>query len=161
METSGRLLYWFREPALLEDISCLCQEAEGCRELVPVFCFDPREEKLSDPTELSKKSSKVARLREELKSRGSNLLVVYNFYEVIIPSLARVLQVNKVLTHRLSSCSLNHEQVIHEFREDKFKETGHLLNMHSINLKISNLNQTSAWMPLPVFPSINPGSIRY
>ena len=107
MESKERLLYWFREPALVGDISCLCQESEGCRELVPVFCFDPREEQLMSQTESRLKVQRIALLREALKSRGSNLLVVYNSYEVIIPSLSRVLNVSNVLTHPLSFTSLS------------------------------------------------------
>lgn len=161
MESQERLLYWFREPVLVGDISCLCQETEGCRELVPVFCFDPREEQLMTESECRIKAHQAAQLRDVLKSRGSNLLVVYNSYEVIIPSLARVLNVSKVLTHPLSAVSSVKETLLHEFREARLKEVGHLLNMHSINLKISNLKSLPAWMPLPVFPAINPGQIRY
>ncbi len=160
MEPSGRILYWFREPALIEDISCLCQEAEGCHELVPVFCFDSREGNLTEVSDRRQKALRVAQLREDLKSRGSNILVVYNFYEVIIPSLARVLKVSKVLTHPLSPTPSSKDQVLTEFREEKLKEVGHFLNMHSIDLKVSQLNNITGWMPLPVFPSINPGQIR-
>src|SRR5690606_36901909 len=110
---------------------------------------------------MNTKSVQAAKLREELKSLGSNLLVVYNFCEVIIPSLARVLNVNTVLTHPLSSAYQTDQSKMFQFKEEKLKEVSHLLNMHSINLKISKLNQSSDWMPLPVFPSINPGAIKY
>lgn len=161
MESQERLLYWFREPVLVGDIACLCQETEGCSELVPVFCFDQREEQMMTESESRIKVRQVARLRDALKSRGSNLLVVYNSYEVIIPSLARVLNVSKVLSHPLAFTSPSDEPLLHDFRETRLKEVGHLLNMHSIDLKISNLKNSPVWMPLPVFPAINPGQIRF
>lgn len=161
MELKDRLLYWFREPFLTGDIACLCQETKGCSELVPVFCFDQREENLMTESDSRFKVQQVARLRDDLKSRGSNLLVVYNSYEIIIPSLARVLKVGKVLSHPLALTSPSDEALLHDFREAQLKEVGHLLNMHSIDLKINNSKNLPDWMPLPVFPAINPGQIRF
>ena len=158
MESSGTIMYWFREPAMPDEISCLCRESEGCRELIPVFCFDSREEKLTETAEYRQNVLRVTRLREELKSKGSNLLVVYNHYEIIIPSLARVLKASKVLTHPIFTASQN--TPLYDFREEKFREVSHLLNMHSIPLRTTHLNGGAGRIPLPLFPSINPGSIR-
>lgn len=161
MESRGRILYWFREPVFHTDLACLCQALSGCRELIPVFCFDSRESHhgLSENS-FQTQLSDVARLREELKQKGSNLLVVYNHYEVIIPSLARVLNVDRVVTHPLSGSKSGEPVTLRHFREEKFNEVQYLLKMHSIGIEVTGPAKPVPVSILPNFPSINPGVLK-
>jgi deoxyribodipyrimidine photolyase len=81
METTGKILYWFREARFNGDPSSICRCLEGCRELIPVYCFDSRIDNINKIEEQPfSESSMVAGLRDQLKLKGGNLLVVYNLY---------------------------------------------------------------------------------
>jgi len=166
MEYGNRILFWFRENLLLEGHVGLCKALQESIEIIPVYCFDPRESKIPHCNSwdfLHQQSSAVSILRKSLQKRGSNLLVVHDQFEKIIPSLARVLIVNKVVTNELVKNPPAGEMELAEFRNQKALEVQKLLNMHSIPLFFEGPCVPGAELPsvFPGFPEINPGTIPW
>jgi deoxyribodipyrimidine photolyase len=163
MHQENRILFWFRENLELSSNKQLISAIRNCSSLIPVFCFDPREPRLLDEEEAGtfrlKLVEKVINLRNGLLNKGSNLLVVNDHYEKIIPSLARVLEVNLVVTDNTDTDFEMYPE-IKNHRSKKTNELAFLLNMHSIELK-SLEEQTGEYAPdiFPCFPDINPGII--
>lgn len=136
MKTGNRVLFWFRNHLSIHGNPALQNALSVCTELIPVFCFDPREITVSSDSSMHELAAnqlinKVSCLREQLQGKGSNLLIVNNHYERIIPSLARVLSVNEVISDPLlTGNEINHHSI--QFRNQKAEEVKSLLNMHSI-----------------------------
>jgi deoxyribodipyrimidine photolyase len=157
------ILLWCREPSWCQGLHPnLFSDAIT---LIPVFCFDPREKEFfNDNHQFSDFNTSlldgVSRLRSELVSKGSNLLVSNGNYEKVIPSLARVLQANEVVTFHQGT----HHSVLENlasFRADSINQVAFNLNMHSIGFRLEE--QASFALPgnfnFPPFPKINPGRI--
>ena len=161
MDTTGKILFWFREPDLMDGDLEVWPSIVDCEEFIPIFCFDPREGQLEPSINFHlQMAGSVHKLRDKLQKRGSNLLVVYHYYESIIPSIARVLNVNRVVSHNMLKHDSSIPEQIFHFREKKLSEVRHLLNMHSIPLEIEILKSVQVPDVLPAFPSINPGVIK-
>lgn len=122
------------EPELMECLYGLVHEG---RSFVPVYCFDPREASLSEQHDPCGKLfhaqiRQVKSLRFALRKKGCDLLVVNGFYERMIPSLARVLQVKHVVSMLNLPDSIPADDPVKKFRSEKEREVISLLNMHSI-----------------------------
>ncbi len=166
MEQGNKILFWFRESLNLERTGGLCRALSDSAEIIPVFCFDPRERELLlntyiSPGFLNDQIRSAAALRNELVNRGSNLLVVAHPYEKIIPSLARVLKVTQVVTHQLSDPEKTAFPELTAFRNQKAREVSQLLGMHSIPIYFEAPGTQKHHLPasFPRFPEINPGRI--
>ncbi len=166
MEQENKILFWFREHLSIENNGGLSQAIQCGSEIIPVFCFDPRETELARSSNnlkkfLDEQVQRIEKLRKELQLRGSNLLVVNEPYETIIPSLARVLKVSKVFTDQLVMSELSHLPELIFFRNQKAAEVFRLLNMHSIPMVLTDLVKHQNTIPttFPRFPEINPGLI--
>jgi deoxyribodipyrimidine photolyase len=166
MEQANKILFWFRESLQLD--SCgLCNAVIESSEIIPVFCFDPRETELvrnfpGGSGIVQQQIQSVKSLRQELKARGSNLLVVGDPYEKIIPSLARVLNINKVVTNWLPEPMHTELPELTSFRNKKTLEIRNLLQMHSIPMVIEDQPASHQFVlpaSFPRFPEINPGVI--
>jgi deoxyribodipyrimidine photolyase len=161
MDVAGKILFWFRDPELWKEGSEAGLPKIDCSELIPIYCFDPREGQLIKKNDFHyQQSLKVYNLRNQLQQRGSNLLVVYHYYESIIPSIARVLNVTRVMSHEVEKQNTNIPVSLAIFRDQKLNEVRFLLDMHSIPLELESSRDTRVPDIFPAFPSINPGVIR-
>jgi deoxyribodipyrimidine photolyase len=147
-------------------MECLYGLVHEGRSFVPVYCFDPREASVSEHQDPDGKFfdalvRQVKSLRCALRRKGSDLLVVNGFYERMIPSLARVLQVKNVVSLMRPPDSFSANDPLMKFRSEKEKEIDRLLNMHSIPFQqgISGSAILSEPALFPAFPDINPGQI--
>lgn len=166
MEQGNKILFWFRECISLDESTAQLSGMADCTEIIPVFCFDPRERGLikgnySSTVFQNEQIHFASSLRNELQKRGSNLLVVNQAYETIIPSLARVLNVNQVVTNPLTQANHSAIPEITSFRNEKALEVRQLLGGHSIPLVFKEGIAHKWHLPVsfPKFPEINPGSI--
>jgi len=168
MEQGNKILFWFRESFALDNSEVLCNAINDYAEVIPVFCFDPREQELikglyASSDLINDQIRKAQLLRKELQLHGSNLLVVNHPYEKIIPSLARVLKVTKVVTNQLVDPETVSCPELSSFRNQKAREISYLLNLHSIPVIFEKNSSHNYKLPLslPGFPEINPGLIPY
>ena len=151
---------------MLDGHEGLCKSLQESKEIIPVYCFDPREYQIPNCNSrdfLDQQGTAVSILRNSLQKRGSNLLVVHNHFETIIPSLARVLIVKKVVTNELVNNPSSSRKELTEFRNQKALEVQKLLNMHSIPMVFEGLCAPVIELPsvFPGFPEINPGIIPW
>lgn len=166
MQNGKRVLFWFRNHLSIHGNPALENALSVCTELIPVFCFDPREFAVTTDYEkyeliANQLITKVSGLREQLQNKGSNLLIVNNHYERIIPSLARVLSVSEVISDPLLT---GNETKLHQsiqFRNQKAQEVKSLLNMHSIpfNYCFQPPQTERLHSFFPGFPEINSGQL--
>jgi deoxyribodipyrimidine photo-lyase len=104
-------LVWFRRDLRLHDNEALF-EAVDAEQIVPVYCFDPREYGRrpfggSDSFEYEKtgpyrarfRREAVADLRDSLRERGSDLLVRHDRPERVVPALAQATGADAVHLH--------------------------------------------------------------
>ncbi|SNS11236.1 deoxyribodipyrimidine photo-lyase (single-stranded DNA-specific) [Belliella buryatensis] len=91
-----RLLVWFRNDLRLHDHAALFSAVEKGDEIIPVYCFDPRQFKSLDlgiPKTGSHRAKflmeSVDNLKKKLKELGSDLLVLEGHPEELIPKIAR------------------------------------------------------------------------
>ncbi|MFM7900352.1 MAG: hypothetical protein ACKPAD_00025, partial [Bacteroidota bacterium] len=106
--------------------------------------------------------SGVEMLRKDLITRGSNLLVMTGQYEKVIPSIARVLKVDEVVTFNNPATQYHVFEHFMAFRENSINEVSFQLNMHSISFRTAPLPTFSQQLSdpaFPPFPRINPGAI--
>jgi len=96
---SRRIILWFRNDLRLKDRAALQAALREQAQVVPVYCFDPREFALTDlgfPKTGAHRAQflreSVEDLRASLRSRGSDLIVRHERPEVAIPALAREVQ---------------------------------------------------------------------
>lgn len=102
-----RILLWFRNDLRLHDHEPLHRAIASGAEIVPVYCFDPRQ---FDKTAFGFPKTgafraqflleSVADLRRSLRSLGSDLLIYQNPPELIIPRLATDLAISAVFYHQ-------------------------------------------------------------
>ena len=167
MSNRSKILFWFREDLDIMRNKAFHDALMLSSELIPVFCFDAREQHLTHPLTGSPTDyftgliHKVSHLRNELLKRGSNLMVVHDRYERIIPSLARVLGVHQVRTENFSPEYRTELAEINRFRNLKTLEIRQLLNMHSIPVIVDSTSCNRILLPstFPGFPDVNPGEI--
>ncbi|MBL0342163.1 MAG: deoxyribodipyrimidine photo-lyase [Bacteroidetes bacterium] len=162
-----KILFWFREVVSVRGNNCLLQCLDDTTtQLIPVFCFDPREIVIAEAFNqkeifVNQLVNKVLQARKNLQELGSNLLVVCDHYEKVIPSLARVLAVDQVATEATGIEDASLTGHLSQFRNLKVFEINRLLNMHSIPLIVPGQFNTLHFsqVSFPLFPQINPGQI--
>jgi deoxyribodipyrimidine photo-lyase len=101
----NRIIYWFRNDLRLHDNEGFLKATQKADEVIPIYIFDPRQ---FVPTHLGFAKTGTARaqflfesvqnLRDNLRSKGGNLLIRTGHPEAIISTLARELQVSTVYT---------------------------------------------------------------
>jgi len=101
-----RILIWFRHDLRLHDHEPLEQALRENAQIIPVYCFDPRQfakTSFGFPKTGAFRAQflleSVADLRNSLLQLGSNLLLRRGLPEEIIPSLARELKIFAVYFH--------------------------------------------------------------
>jgi deoxyribodipyrimidine photo-lyase len=98
-----RILIWYRHDLRLHDHEPMAQALQQKAQIIPVYCFDPRQFAMTSfgfpKTGVFRAQfllESVADLRNSLIQRGSNLLIRWGYPEEIIPSLARDLKISAV-----------------------------------------------------------------
>ena len=101
-----RILLWFRNDLRLHDHEPLHRALEQTADIIPVYCFDPRQfgqTSFGFPKTGSYRAQflleSVADLRASLQAKGSDLLIRHGKPEDVIPTLAKSLQVDAVYWH--------------------------------------------------------------
>ncbi|MEM8615114.1 MAG: deoxyribodipyrimidine photo-lyase, partial [Cyanobacteria bacterium P01_H01_bin.105] len=101
-----RILLWFRNDLRLHDHEPLHRALEQKAEIIPVYCFDPRQfgqTSFGFPKTGAYRAQflleSVADLRASLQARGVDLVVRHGKPEEEIPILAKALQVDAVYWH--------------------------------------------------------------
>lgn len=115
-----RLLVWFRNDLRLHDHAALFSAVEKAEEVIPVYCFDPRQ---FDSLSIGQKKTSgfraqfllesVLNLQDNLKSLGSNLIISSGLPENVIPILAKKYKVDAVyFTEEVTSEEKSVEQAL-------------------------------------------------
>lgn len=132
-----------------------------------MYCVDPRESEFFPDKQLfdrfcRESVSGIKTLRNDLVNRGSNLLVMNGHYEKVVPSIARVLAVDEVVTFNHPAGQHLVFEHLMAFRENALQDVAFHLNMHSISFRtepLPTLDHSVSDPAFPPFPRINPGSI--
>jgi deoxyribodipyrimidine photo-lyase len=102
-----RILIWYRNDLRVHDHEPLCQALEQRGQVIPVYCFDPRQfgqTSFGFPKTGAFRAQflleTVADLRRSLQSLGGDLVIRTGRPEVIIPELAQQWEVEAVHYHR-------------------------------------------------------------
>ncbi|MGD1952613.1 MAG: DASH family cryptochrome [Leptolyngbyaceae cyanobacterium] len=101
-----RILLWFRNDLRLHDHEPLHRALEQKAEIIPVYCFDPRQFGQTS-FGFAKTGSyraqflleSVADLRKSLQAKGSNLVIRHGKPEEEIPAIVKSLQVDAIYWH--------------------------------------------------------------
>ncbi|MGR3274056.1 DASH family cryptochrome [Acaryochloris marina NIES-2412] len=102
-----RVLIWFRNDLRLHDHAPLHQAVRSNAEVIPCYCFDPRQFGQT-PFGFPKTGSfraqflleSVADLRQSLQAKQSNLIIRQGHPEMVVPELAQALNVDAVYFNR-------------------------------------------------------------
>jgi deoxyribodipyrimidine photo-lyase len=101
--TKKRIIIWYRNDLRINDNEPLNKAVKAGAEIIPVYCFDPRQfEKTSFgfPKTGAFRAKflleSVADLRDNLQKLGSNLVIRQELPEIAIPAIAQQLQVTSV-----------------------------------------------------------------
>jgi deoxyribodipyrimidine photolyase len=131
-----------------------------------MYCFDPRESTFFTDQQAYQSYryetlKGVELLRQDLVSRGSNLLITNGQYEKVVPSIARVLHAHEVVTFGHHEMQTGVIQQLMSFNSESLSQVSFQLNMHSIGFRILNFSELRSFHSnsLPPFPKINPGRI--
>ncbi|WP_025764305.1 deoxyribodipyrimidine photo-lyase [Dyadobacter tibetensis] len=102
-----RVIYWFRNDLRLQDNEAFFLAAQQAQQIIPVYVFDKR---LFEPTRLGflrtgslrgqQIIQAVASLRNELRNRGSELLIRVGEPEIIVAEIAEHYQASFVYTSK-------------------------------------------------------------
>jgi deoxyribodipyrimidine photo-lyase len=102
-----RILIWFRNDLRLHDHQPLSQALEQQSQVVPLYCFDPRQFGRTSfgfpkigPFRTRFLWESVANLRQSLRDCGSDLLIYQGLPEKIIPEIVTTLKIQAVYFHR-------------------------------------------------------------
>lgn len=101
-----RILIWYRNDLRLHDHEALHEALRAQAEVVPLYCFDPRQFGQTSfgfaktgPFRAQFLLESVADLRQSLQHRGSDLVVRQGEPEQVIPTLVQELKIDRVYWH--------------------------------------------------------------
>lgn len=102
-----RVLIWFRNDLRLHDHAPLHQAVRSNAEVIPCYCFDPRQFAQTPfgfpktgPFRAQFLLESVADLRQSLQAKHSNLILRQGHPETVLPELAQALKVDAVYFNR-------------------------------------------------------------
>ncbi|EPS71388.1 hypothetical protein M569_03368, partial [Genlisea aurea] len=121
-------IVWFRNDLRVHDNECLASANDDSISVLPVYLFDPRDYGKSSsgfdktgPYRANFLIESVADLRDNLRSRGSDLIVRIGKPEKELPELARSVGADAVYAHR----EVSHDEVRAEEKiEEAMKDEG-------------------------------------
>lgn len=130
--TQKRILIWYRNDLRLHDHQPLHLASKAQAQIIPVYCFDPRQFGKT-PFGFPKTGSfraqflleSVADLRQSLEQRGSNLVIRCGKPEQILPQLVQTLNIDAVYYYQ----DATYEELVVERRLEK------ALNALGVSLK--------------------------
>lgn len=178
-----KIIYWFKENNLsIEQLTSFDELFFNSNFLIPFFCLDNKLSSAADPASdqvyFHELIFRLHMLREQLKKHKSNLLILSGKPEYLLPSVARVLEVSKVITAEITSeANYFYEKPTTSNQKAEEEKLQKLLNHHSIKylknkcvtpqviftqIDESKRNSTNNMVKkffLPPFPDINPGKI--
>ncbi|MBE9033173.1 DASH family cryptochrome [filamentous cyanobacterium LEGE 11480] len=101
-----RILVWYRQDLRLHDHAPLSQAIESGAEIIPLYCFDPRQWAKTTPTSFGMPKmggfrgqfllESIADLQQNLQVIGSDLLLRQGHPETVLPQLCEILEINAV-----------------------------------------------------------------
>jgi deoxyribodipyrimidine photo-lyase len=101
--TRDRIIIWYRNDLRIHDCEPLHQAIATHAEIIPLYCFDPRQFGQTSFGFAKTRAwraqfllESVADLRESLRSLGSDLIIRQGLPEIIIPDLANLLEATAV-----------------------------------------------------------------
>lgn len=104
---SKKILVWFRNDLRLHDNEMLVEAIAKSEEILPVFCFDPRQFEATSYHSIKTGSIRtkfltesVNGLRQSLQNLGGNLLIVHGKPEDVLPDLVTKYEIAEVYHHR-------------------------------------------------------------
>lgn len=104
--TANRIIIWYRNDLRLHDHEPLQQALKAKAQIIPLYCFDPRQfgkTSFGFPKTGAFRAQflleSVADLRQSLQKLGSNLIIRQGLPEEIIPQLAKQLEASAVYYH--------------------------------------------------------------
>ena len=151
MVKGNTIIFWFREELCMRDIELYEHAFYNNPEIIPVFCFDPREESFSNSNTKTQDLNfripdGIKVFCEKLHEHGTHVVLFHDCFEKVIPSLARVLFARKVITGELILPEQSNTPSLTEFRNQKVVEVAAILSMHSIPLQyLSILSYSRNW----------------
>lgn len=100
-------IVWYRNDLRLHDHEALSRACAECTSILPVYCFDPREYGTMKNRKYGKTGpyratfviDAVRDLRERLRERGSDLMVVIGKPEEVLPEIARKVGASALYCH--------------------------------------------------------------
>ncbi|PZD74529.1 Cryptochrome DASH [Acaryochloris thomasi RCC1774] len=102
-----RILIWFRNDLRLHDHEPLTQALRLGAQVIPLYCFDPRQFTTTpfgfDKTGAMRSqflTESVTDLQNSLRALGSNLIVRHERPEIVIPQLVQALDLSAIYFHR-------------------------------------------------------------
>ncbi|MFN8346671.1 MAG: DASH family cryptochrome [Spirosomataceae bacterium] len=101
-----RIIYWFRNDLRLHDNEGFLKATQDADEVIPVYVFDTRQFKETEPPGVPKTGAfrakflleSVQNLRDNLRKKGGNLLIRLGKPEAVLSELAREWEVAAVYT---------------------------------------------------------------
>ncbi|TKB99609.1 DASH family cryptochrome [Pedobacter cryotolerans] len=104
---SKKILVWFRNDLRLHDNEMLVEALAKSDEILPVFCFDPRQFEPTSYQTIKTGSIRtkfliesVKGLREALQALGGDILIVQGKPEEVLPELVNQYEIAEVYHHR-------------------------------------------------------------
>lgn len=146
---SKKILVWFRNDLRLHDNEMLVEAIAKSDEILPVYCFDPRQFELTNYHSIKTGAKRaqfliesVAALRQSLQSYGGDLLILKGRPEELLPALVSEYEITEVYHHREVA---NEETVVSTHIED-------LLWKQKVNLKhfIGHTLYNKEDLPFPI-----------
>ena len=138
-DMSKRILVWFRNDLRLHDNEMLVEALAKSDEILPVFCFDPRQ---FEPTRYQTIKTGAIRtrfllesvqdLRESFQKLGGDILILKGKPEEVLPDLVNQHQITEVYHHREvaseeTEVSTNVEDLLWKYKVNLKHFIGHTL----------------------------------
>ncbi|MCH7401420.1 DASH family cryptochrome [Belliella kenyensis] len=144
-----RVIVWFRNDLRIHDHKALSSALERSDEIIPVYCFDPRQfvdSELGIKRTASFRSKflyeSIMDLRQQIQSKGGNLYVTHGLPEVVIPEIVDTFNVSEVYF----SEEITYEEKQVEYALEK--------NLWKVGVKTSSFWQSTLFhledLPFPV-----------
>ena len=124
---SKRILVWFRNDLRLHDNEMLVEAIAKSDEILPVFCFDPRQFELTCYQTIKTGAIRtrflletVQDLRHSFQQFGGDILILKGKPEELLPELVNKYEISEVYHHREvaseeTAVSTNVEDVLWKF----------------------------------------------
>ncbi|OWM63559.1 blue-light photoreceptor PHR2-like isoform X2 [Punica granatum] len=148
-------IVWFRSDLRLSDNECLNAANDESMSVLPVYCFDPRDYGRSSsgfdktgPYRAKFLLGCVANLRDNLRARGSDLIVRFGRPEEVLVEMAKAIGADALYAHReVSTDEVEAEERIEAAMKDEGVEVkyfwgGSLFHVDDLPFKLEDMPTT-------------------